>query len=240
MKDRKLMRVQIAMAVVLGVVTSGLGMTAQAGSPVQTCQQVPVTVPGVTVLGKRVQQVSDVGFCVDAEVGVQAMPAIRQQPECGNPCFSIELERAGIRENVAVEITYSLDNEPQTPVAFRPQALDIPIFDGRMCLVGVGTPDPCIDRITDPSGLWAKAARRRASLGWESSVDTGGAPLTGYDIFRSATGEADSFVLAGTSPEPGFTDRGLRRKSDYWYYVVAFDGDGNRSDPSEIISVRTR
>ncbi|HVL64286.1 MAG TPA: fibronectin type III domain-containing protein [Actinomycetota bacterium] len=237
--EKQLTKVVTAI-MVLSALLAGGSATAAQRTDAGLCQYVPITTPGVSIVGKRVQQVSDVQVCIEAEANVQAGPAIREQPFCGTPCFTIEMDRASVSEDARIEITYALDGEAQTPLRFHPEGLDVAVFDGRMCLVGVGTPDPCIDRITQPTDVRGESSMRRVRLGWRAAQDTGGAPLTGYEVFRSTTGEEGTFESVGTVEEPIFVDRGLRRRTGYWYYVVAFDGDGNRSLASEVTAVRTR
>jgi PKD repeat protein len=91
-----------------------------------------------------------------------------------------------------------------------------------------------------PTGLTASGAPRRASLSWQSSTDTGGSGLAGYEIYRSSTGAAGSFTKIATTTSTSYTDSPLDRRATYWYYVVAFDGAGNRSGQSNTASAQTR
>jgi serine protease AprX len=91
-----------------------------------------------------------------------------------------------------------------------------------------------------PSALTASSAPRRISLSWQSATDTGGSGLAGYEIYRSSTGAAGSFVMIATTTSTSFTNSGLDRRATYWYYVIAFDGADNRSGPSNTVSAQTR
>lgn len=85
---------------------------------------------------------------------------------------------------------------------------------------------------SDPTNLVATAGRRKITLSWSGSTDSGGSGLAGYEIWRSTTGNAGSFSMITTTSGTSYTNSGLKRGANYWYYVVAFDNAGNKSNPS--------
>lgn len=210
---------------------------------VSECVRAPVTVAGVSVLGQRVEGISDLKVCVDAHAKADVAPQVIDQPDCGTPCFTIEVRNLDIATDQKIEITMKRDNKDVPPITFDPQPVNPGEEEqaGRVCVVGYGgPPDPCAERITTPKGLTTKPARTKVSLQWKPSTDTGDGDITGYEIWRSSTGEDLTFANVGTVPEVSFTDSGLTRKSQYWYYVVALDADGNRSEASDVATTTTK
>lgn len=86
-----------------------------------------------------------------------------------------------------------------------------------------------------PSGLSATGGKRKITLAWTASTDTGGSGLAGYDVYRSATASGP-YALLARAPTAGYTDDGLQRGRRYWYYVQAYDGAGNRSPSSATVT----
>ena len=86
-----------------------------------------------------------------------------------------------------------------------------------------------------PAGLTATGGKRKITLAWSASSDTGGSGLAGYEVFRSATASGP-FTLLATATSNTHTDNGPTRGRRYWYYVKAYDGAGNRSTPSTTVN----
>jgi len=72
------------------------------------------------------------------------------------------------------------------------------------------------------------ATHGAASLTWTAATDN--TAVTGYDIFRDGSKVATVKTI-------GFTDFSLIPGSTYTYFVLAFDGAGNRSVASNSVSV---
>ena len=89
---------------------------------------------------------------------------------------------------------------------------------------------------TAPQNLTATGGIRKVSLSWIASTDDRG--VSGYEIWRSSSDGGSGFSLVGTTSSTTYTDTGLRRRQTFWYYVVAFDAAGNRSEPSNTTSAR--
>lgn len=103
--------------------------------------------------------------------------------------------------------------------------------------VGLGAPPaPDTTPPSDPTNLAATGGKRRISLSWAASNDSGGSGLAGYEVWRSTTGAAGSFTQIATTASTSYTNSGLIRGKTYWYYVVAYDNAGNRSNPSNTTS----
>jgi glucose/arabinose dehydrogenase len=97
------------------------------------------------------------------------------------------------------------------------------------------TPPFCSEDTTAPSvpaGLTGSAVGTAVTLRWTAATDD--IAVTGYEVRRNGV-RAGS--LTGTATT--FTDAGLDPDTDYTYTVVARDAQGNTSDPSEPVVVRT-
>lgn len=90
---------------------------------------------------------------------------------------------------------------------------------------------------TSPADLTATAVKRKVSLSWTSSTDSGGSGLAGYEIWRS-TSAAGTFLKIATTASTSYANSGLTRGATYWYYVVAYDRAANRSAPSNTASAK--
>ncbi len=84
---------------------------------------------------------------------------------------------------------------------------------------------------TAPADLAATTvAPDQVSLSWRASSDN--VAVTGYHIFRDGTQIA-------ASTKTNYTDSAIQAESTYQYSVVAVDGAGNVSDPSNTLTVTT-
>ncbi|WP_236683086.1 malectin domain-containing carbohydrate-binding protein [Demequina globuliformis] len=89
-----------------------------------------------------------------------------------------------------------------------------------------------------PQNVTAVAADAEVVLSWDA-VDAG--DLAGYRVYRSLETGAYTGAVAVTGEElldsPTFTDTNVDNNTTYFYQVVAVDGSGNESDPSnEVIA----
>ncbi|HEY6167914.1 MAG TPA: PKD domain-containing protein, partial [Verrucomicrobiae bacterium] len=99
-----------------------------------------------------------------------------------------------------------------------------------------GTTTPACPDTTPPSvptGVTASAAScSQINLSWNTSTDTGGSGLSGYEIYRNG-----AFLKSVTA---NFTsDTGLPASTGYSYTVLAIDGAGNRSAQSTAAGATT-
>jgi acid phosphatase type 7 len=99
---------------------------------------------------------------------------------------------------------------------------------------------------TPPSAPTSLAAEQvfynEIDLGWTGSSDSG-TGVSGYKVFRQGPGES-TFTLLGTTTGTGaghnsYVDTTVKPSSAYQYYVVAYDGANNQSQPSNTVSSST-
>lgn len=131
-----------------------------------------------------------------------------------------------------------LTNAGNTVIAAEPPSspLVIPIQN---LLANAANPPPNPDfsdtiAPTAPTGLTIKASTlsttaASATLAWNASTDN--IAVAGYDIYR----DGSRIAIVTT---PGYTDTALIPGSTYTYYVLAYDGAGNRSAASASVSVK--
>jgi lysophospholipase L1-like esterase len=94
---------------------------------------------------------------------------------------------------------------------------------------------------TAPTNLKAASAKAKVNLSWTGSTDAGGSGLAGYDVWRS-TSSNGTFVKIGTTPasSTSYSDNTVSSGVSYWYFVVAFDGAGNRSSNSNQLQAKPK
>lgn len=203
-------------------------------TPTEVCERVPTNVPGVTIAGQRVKNIEDLEVCVQAGAAVGVVPVIKDQPQCGTPCMTVEITGLNANVDTGVEIRMRRDGADEEIVHdVDPLAVG---DSARWCLIGIGTPDPCVERITTPTDLTAAAGKKAGvlKLAWKASTNTGSAGVAGYEVYRSETGESGTFAPIGTSTETAFQETGLSSGTTYFYYVIALDGNGKHSEASNV------
>lgn len=208
---------------------------------VAPCLDVPVDVPSVSILGQRTPRVTDLEVCTEVSVGAGIVPEIQNFDDCGNPCYAVVVNDFDIRSDAKITIDYKADGQPAN-TTFDPEPVNHEVGDGRVCVIGIGgdddTPDPCAERLTSPRPLNASALRKQISLSWKESVDTGDDNLMGYELWRSEDGT--TFGQLTTIGETTFTDTAVVKGKTYYYYVVAFDAEGNRSEASNTVQITAK
>ena len=95
--------------------------------------------------------------------------------------------------------------------------------------VAVTTP-PDLNPPTAPSNLMASTSQGRVALTWTASTDDVG--VTSYGILRDG-------VQVGSASSTTYTDQTIAPNTTYTYTVVAFDGAGNASQPSNSVTLTT-
>jgi lysophospholipase L1-like esterase len=94
---------------------------------------------------------------------------------------------------------------------------------------------------TAPANLKATGAKRKINLGWTGSSDAGGSGLAGYEVWRATTSTGPFAHIATTNASTAsFSDASALSGTTYWYYVLAFDGAGNKSQTSNIANARAK
>lgn len=222
----------------------GAATAAPDDPPVSTCQTLPVATPGISILGQRVPAARDVTACVVANTVVAAIPVMVEQPECGSPCFTVEIDGLKVSADVGVVIRFKRDGQQEEiKHTTGPLGAD-PGSGSSLCVIGVGTPDPCTDRVTTPRDLSAVAKARKAGsridLTWGASRATRKANVVGYQVWRSLTGQPGTFEQIGTSTATAFSDTTTAAGTTYWYYVVAWDDAGHYSPASNTATATAR
>jgi hypothetical protein len=206
---------------------------------VNECANPPVTVPSIGILGQRVKGVSDLKVCIQASVAVGLVPEIQNFDDCGNPCYAVVINNFDLASDSKIEISYKEEGTPVGPLVVDPPPVSQSVTSSRICVVEVGGPPaPCSSRLTQPKNVTGTTTRRAATLQWKASAHTGGGQIVGYDIWWSEDGQ--NFVYVTTTPSTTFSDSGLSRQTNYWYYVVGVDADGNRSPASNTIQATTK
>jgi fibronectin type 3 domain-containing protein len=92
---------------------------------------------------------------------------------------------------------------------------------------------------TAPTGLKAVSPKGKINLSWVASTDSGGSGLARYRIWRRS-GASAAPVEIGTTATTAYSDGSVRPSVDYFYQVTAVDGAGNESQPSNVVSARSK
>ena len=77
----------------------------------------------------------------------------------------------------------------------------------------------------------AKSKDGLVNLSWKPSIDTGGAGLLRYDLYRGGIG---SGYFIGSTTTTSFTEVEVAPGAEMTYYIQALDGVGNYSDVNEV------
>jgi hypothetical protein len=92
---------------------------------------------------------------------------------------------------------------------------------------------------TAPTDLTVTGGKRKATLSWTRSSDSGGSGLAGYEVYRS-TSQSGTYTLVASTTAASYTNSSLIRSQTYWYYVRAYDRANNRSANSNLGSATVR
>jgi fibronectin type 3 domain-containing protein len=87
-----------------------------------------------------------------------------------------------------------------------------------------------------PTGLSVAAAPGRLAIFFAANPET---DIAGYLIFRSTDSSAPkpwALLTQTLLTRTTFTDENVDSGKTYYYYVIAVDNAGNRSDPSDVVS----
>ncbi len=93
-------------------------------------------------------------------------------------------------------------------------------------------------RPSGPDTLSGVVEGTTIGLSWDVTTD---ADLRGYDIYRSQSVSGPYEIVNGAVVEGTayYSDVGLQENSPYFYYVVAVDSSGNRSQNSLVLAIST-
>ena len=134
--------------------------------------------------------------------------------------------------------TWSAANDPSFQ-ATNGVNKNLPLYENGVKIWG-NEPGPSTPDTTAPTAAGTPVASAVANTGltlsWAAATDSGGSGLAGYDVFREA-GATD--VKVGTTATTSLAVTGLSPGTAYQFYVVSFDGAGNRGPASAAVSVTT-
>lgn len=208
----------------------------------QTCAPVPVSIDSkdIHALGRtiHVSGRSDIKLCVTSDVRADATPTITFFKNCGDACFAVRMARVQAYEDLKVELTWREDGKGQSQTV-DPDPLDLSRELGDTCVSNhaPGTADPCVVNLVSPSNLTARPGRSRIGMKWSPASEAYGRNNgLQYEIWVSETGAPDSFTLLTSTATTSFSETDLARGTQRYYFVVAFDSNGNRSGGSNVAS----
>ncbi len=180
--------------------------------------------------------------CVTWERELAGTPTITFLRNCGELCFVVRVSEIAVYQDVHVEISWSEDGVRKS-VPVDPAPIDLARELGEACWghSGEGAGDPCLSSITTPQNLSAQGRKAKILLTWEASqVTRSSSSVASYEIWRSATGAADTFEHIADSSTTKFKDTGLTSGQTFTYYVVAVASDGARSAGSSNATATAR
>jgi hypothetical protein len=208
----------------------------------QTCAPVPVSIDSkdIHALGYSIHVGgrSQIKVCATTDIRADATPTITFFKNCGDLCFAARMARVEAYEDLKVELTWREDDKAHSQTV-DPDPLDLTKELGDICVSNhaPGTADPCVVSLVSPSNLTAKAGRSRIGMKWSPASETYG--RTGglqYEIWVSETGAPDTFTHLTSTASTSFVEADLPRGTQRYYFVVAFDSNGNRSGGSNVAS----
>lgn len=206
------------------------------------CVPVPVSIDSkdIHALGHTIHVAgrSAIKVCATYDVRANATPTITFFKNCGDACFAVRMARVQAYENLKVELTWREDGTSYSQKV-DPDPLDLSQELGDTCVSNHSgdSPDPCVVNLVSPSNLTAKAGRSRISMTWSPASEAYGRTSgLQYEIWVSETGAPDSFTQLASTSSTSFVETKLLRGTQRYYYVVAFDSDGNRSGGSNVAS----
>ena len=133
---------------------------------------------------------------------------------------------SSISSNVGNVLTYTVNGLTNgTPYTFRVSAINA---DGFGATLSSPTVTP-IGLASAPLNAVVTTADRALTVTWEPPPSNGGAPVTGYEIRRSATSATSGFTTVVASADPAtrsYTLSGLTNGTFYWISVSAVTSAG--------------
>lgn len=120
----------------------------------------------------------------------------------------------------------------------RPAEKEIEVSTLSRTVFNVDTTAPSVPGNVSATALSTSAIR----VSWSASTDTGGSGLSGYRVYRSTTSGGTYTQIGGdlTTASLSYDDTGLSASTTRYYKVSAFDGNGNESTLSAVVSATTQ
>ena len=101
---------------------------------------------------------------------------------------------------------------------------------GAASAMGKPTGAPDTEKPTAPAVVTSQISGTSITLDWTRATDN--VRVSGYRVYR------DGVIIRDTTKRT-FTDEGLAIDTEYSYYIKAYDGAGNESDASMIVTAKT-
>ncbi|MDP9067051.1 MAG: fibronectin type III domain-containing protein [Actinomycetota bacterium] len=238
--------ITMALLAVPAVGYAAAGNSKKSNGPEPVCVPLPVSTDAKDIhIGTthiHVPGLKDIRGCVTANEKVSGTPTVTSYSNCGSACFAVRVADVNASADLKVELLYKEDGT-QKSVAVDPDPVDVARDVEEVCISNhaAGTPDPCVVTLTSPSNLKAKGGSKQVALRWSAAGEAYGRQVsTTYEVWRSTTGELDSFeMIAEQVTDTSFLDTALARRTTYSYFVVAVDESGNRSGGSNVATATT-
>ena len=146
---RRIAGLGLAAGLMLGILPFGPAALADDPlNPVGACVPVPVTTPGVTVLGEHVPAITHAEVCVFTGVwwDIRA-PRVTQYSGCGSPCFDVKVDARPVQAGgggVTAVLRWREDGIEKYPIPLITTPGYNPEWQGpqETCILAVGNPTP--------------------------------------------------------------------------------------------------
>ena len=241
-------RTSAALAIAALAIGASALLAGQAGAArerLQDCRGVTVKTDGINIHAAgqtiRVPATGNPQLCVTWEREINGTPTVSFYTNCGSLCFAVRVADVVVYEDIDLEISFVQDGTRHSvPVNPDPIGLVKEVEEICLSMHADGSSDPCLSGVTRPTDLSAQARKNRIELKWTASTATGDESVTGYSIYRSTTGEADSFEKVNSTTATSFKDSTVTPRTSYTYYVVALDSKGGESASSDTASATSK
>lgn len=90
-----------------------------------------------------------------------------------------------------------------------------------------------------PQSLKATRGGSQVILNWSAPLDNGGLAITGYNVYRSTTPNAETKIASTPSNNPSYVDTNVANGQTYYYQVTANNsiGESGRSNQTSVASL---